>query len=260
MDERERIARRGQEAARFDVIPAIDLLDGQVVRLRQGSYDDVTTYARDPAAIAGEYAAAGVDWLHVVDLDGARDGRPSARNRAALGRMIEVARGVRIQLGGGLRDAAAAADALACGASAVVVGTAAFEDPASLDALLNRVGDALCVAADARDGLVQVAGWRRSAGVRVEDAVRELATRGVRSFLVTAIERDGVGSGHDVAQLARLRAVTSARLIASGGIGSADDIAACRAVGADGVVVGKALLDGRVSLDDVRRESCRNSA
>lgn len=237
----------------FEVIPAIDLVNGRVVRLVQGRFDAVTDFGDDPLSIARGFWREGARSLHVIDLDAARTGvRPDA-HRALIERLArERPTGGVLQVGGGFRTVEAIDDAVALGVDRVLVGTMAFREPTLLDEAVRRHGSRICVTADNLAGSVRVAGWEEDSGVAVVDAVIDLSARGVGCFLVTAIERDGTLAGHDVRQLTAVRAATSGVLLASGGIGTVEHVLATRDAGADGVVVGRALLSGAIRLADVR--------
>ena len=233
----------------FDVIPAIDLAGGRVVRLVQGRFDAVTDFGGEPVGVARRFWADGARSLHVIDLDAARTGERPAAHRAVIERLAaERPVGGVLQVGGGFRTAAAVDEALALGVDRVLVGTLAFRDPPLLDALVARHGARICVTADTLDGTVRVAGWEEDAGVDVVAAVTDMTARGVGAFLVTAIERDGTLAGHDLRLLRSVRAATDATLLASGGVGTVEHVVACRDAGAEGVVVGRALLSGAISL------------
>lgn len=226
----------------FELIPAIDVLAGEVVRLAQGRFDQVTVYADDPVGMAEEFAGAGAPLIHVVDLDGARSGEPDRRLRRRL-----AAAGVPFQVGGGLRSVEAVVAAIADGAARVVVGTAAVWDESALVAMVGAVGAAPLVAAvDVADGMARGSGWL-DAGRPVADVVDNLGAAGIERALVTAIARDGLMTGPD---LDLLGAVSSSGLavIASGGVGSLDDLAAIKAHGLAGAIVGRALYEGRFSV------------
>ncbi len=232
--------------AAIRVVPAIDLLDGHVVRLRQGRYDQVTEYPVDPERVAATYAEQGATLLHVIDLSAARDGvRPPAHVEAI--RRLVGGSGMAVQVGGGIRDERALLEALELGVARVLVGTLAAAQP-QLVGRLARDTARVAVAADVRDGTVRAAGWLEDTGVAGEAFVRSLTEAGVRDFLVTAIERDGTGDGPDTALLARLRPRVPGLLMAAGGIGSAADVAAVAAAGADCAVIGRALYDGSLTL------------
>lgn len=233
----------------FDLLPAIDLRGGRVVRLRQGDFGRETAYADDPVAVAESFASAGAGWLHVVDLDGAREGRPRPLD-AVRGIVAAVGERVRCEVAGGLRSGAAVRAALEVGAARVVVGTAALRDPGFASRLVKRFGsDRVVVALDVRHGQALGEGWRPGApAMPVEDALASLAAVGVTTFEVTAIERDGLLGGPDIDLLARLVAADRGDIIASGGIGSLDDLRAVRAIGCSGAIVGRALYEGRLDL------------
>lgn len=230
----------------MQVIPAVDVLDGAVVRLRRGRFDDVTIYGSDPAAVAASWVAEGANLVHVVDLSGARTGVP---DRSLWVSLAEV--GVPFQIGGGIRTVETAAEALSSGAERVVLGTAAVWNPETAGALLDRYGPERIVAAvDVRDGLATGSGWQDD-GRPVVDVVQSLAGVGVSWILATGINRDGMMSGPDTGLLEQIRAaVPDVKLIASGGVGSLDDLAGLRRGGYEAAVVGKALYEGNFSLSD----------
>jgi phosphoribosylformimino-5-aminoimidazole carboxamide ribotide isomerase len=230
--------------------PAIDIRGGQAVRLLQGDYGRETAYDADPADAAARWAGEGAEFLHVVDLDGARAGEP--RNLDAV-RRIAAAVECPIQVGGGLRDLAAIDAVLGAGAERVVIGTAALRDPELLASALERHDERVVVSVDARDGRVALAGWLESSDRDVADAVAELGERGVARFLCTAIEVDGTMEGPALAELARIAAGTGAKVIASGGVGSLDHLRALAAEGGsypnlEGAIVGRALYERRFTV------------
>ncbi len=233
----------------FELLPAIDLLDGRVVRLQQGDFARETAYGADPRATASRFADAGATWIHVVDLDGARAGEPRQLELVA-GIVAEVQGRAHVELGGGLRSAAAVAGALGTGVSRVAVGTAVLRDPGFATEIVARHGAGRIVASiDVRDGLALGEGWRTGAtGLPAADAIAILADSGVLSFEVTAIERDGLLEGPDVGMLRSLVALDRGRIIASGGIASVEDVLAIQAAGCAGAIVGRALYEGRIEL------------
>jgi phosphoribosylformimino-5-aminoimidazole carboxamide ribotide isomerase len=238
--------------------PAIDILEGNAVRLVQGDFDASTVYDADPLDAALKWVQEGAEWLHVVDLDGARAGAPVNLERL---RRIAAESGVPVQYGGGLRSAAAVAEALAAGAARVVVGTAAFTDPAMLEqALAASDPGQLAVGVDVRGGLLATHGWAQTSELRASEAFAGLRERGVRRFVFTNIDHDGMLDGANRAEVAEVaRAVGDGGLIFSGGIGSLEDLqglAALRAElgldGLEGVIVGKALYERRFTVAEAQ--------
>jgi phosphoribosylformimino-5-aminoimidazole carboxamide ribotide isomerase len=228
------------------VIPAIDLLDGKAVRLHKGQYDAVTVYDDDPAARARSWRGQ-VPVLHVVDLEGARQGRPV---QSDVVRAIVAAFGPGVEVGGGVRTRESFDAALALGASRVVLGSAAIADPAMVRALAAEHPGVVVVAVDARDGFVAVDGWTRPTRVRALDLVRELEGAPLAGILYTDVSRDGTRSGPNVDMTAEIAACTPVPVIASGGVGSLDDLAALAARGIPACVVGRALYDGAFTLQE----------
>ena len=238
--------------SRFELLPAIDLRGGRVVRLRGGDFDSETVYGEDPVAVAVGFLAAGARWLHLVDLDGARDGGPAQADaiRAVIAAVGERA---ACEVAGGLRDRTTVAATLAAGASRIVVGTAALSRSEFAADLVETFGTTrIVVALDVRDGRAVGEGWREGAPrVPVEAALARLAGEGVTLFAVTAIERDGGLGGPDLELLAGLVGLGAGRIIASGGIRSVEDLLAVRSLGCAGAIVGRALYDGSLDLGAV---------
>ncbi len=238
----------------FALLPAIDLRGGHVVRLAEGDFGRETIYGHDPAAVARSFAAAGARWIHVVDLDGARDG--ARRQTEVVARIVEAAGpGVACEVAGGLRDDAAVASVLDAGAARAVIGTAALRDPDFAERLVARFGEErIGIALDVRDGLAVGQGWvTGAAGVPVEDALAALADRGARTFIVTAIDRDGLLGGPDLELLGRMVRLGRGEIIASAGVSSLEDIAAVRSIGCVGAIVGRAIYEGRLDLAEAVR-------
>jgi phosphoribosylformimino-5-aminoimidazole carboxamide ribotide isomerase len=228
--------------------PAIDIRGGQAVRLLQGDYARETTYDADPVDAATRWAAEGAEFLHVVDLDGAKAGEP--RNLDAV-RRIAAAVECPIQVGGGLRDADSVAAVLAAGVERVVIGTAALRDPEFLAAALGAHGERVVVSVDARDGKVALAGWTEAGEEGVVEAVAELSSRGVARFLCTAIEVDGTMEGPATGELTRIAAATDAQVIASGGVGDLSHLEALAldaAPNIEGAIVGRALYERKFTV------------
>jgi phosphoribosylformimino-5-aminoimidazole carboxamide ribotide isomerase len=234
---------------RFEVLPAIDLRGGRVVRLVEGDFGRETSYDADPVTVALEFAAAGVRALHVVDLDGAREGRPA---QLALVEAVVAAvnPGCAVEIGGGLRTARDVEAALETGSRRVVLGTAAIRESGFAAKLVARHGaERVAVALDVRAGLALGEGWRdASSGVDAAEALHRLADEGLTTFEVTAIDRDGRLEGPDLDLLNRLASLERADIIASGGIRSIDDLRATRDLGCAGAIVGRALYEGGLDL------------
>jgi phosphoribosylformimino-5-aminoimidazole carboxamide ribotide isomerase len=235
--------------ATFDLLPAIDLRGGRVVRLRKGDFARETTYSDDPVDVANRFVAGGARWLHVVDLDGAREGR---RAHGSVIEQIVVAAGARasVEVAGGLRTAATVAEVLGAGAARAVIGTAALQDRPFVADLVTRHGpDRVVVSLDVRAGMAVGQGWVDGAtGVPVRTAMGDLADAGVRWFEVTSIDRDGTLRGPDLELLAIVAGDPRARVIASGGIASVDDLRSVRELGCAGAIVGRALYDESLDL------------
>lgn len=245
----------------FELLPAIDLRGGRVVRLAEGDFARETVYGTDPVEVALDFAAAGASWIHIVDLDGARDG--TRRQIEAVTRIVEaVGEPVACEVAGGLRDEAAVESVLVAGAARAVVGTAALRDPDLVARLIARFGaDRIAIALDVRDGLAVGQGWvPGAAGVAVETALTGLSARGARTFIVTAIERDGLMSGPNIELLGRIVDLGRGEIIASAGVSSLYDIAAVRSVGCVGAVVGRAIYEGRLDLASAIRTISANRA
>jgi phosphoribosylformimino-5-aminoimidazole carboxamide ribotide isomerase len=237
----------------WDVYPAIDLRRGQVVRLRQGSPDRETVYASDPLGVAQRWKEAGAAWLHVVNLDAAF-GQHSQQNQAALERIL--ATGLRVQFGGGLRDLASLHWALDLGVSRAVIGTAAVENPALVEAALAAFGpEQVAIAIDARLGQVHIHGWQQATLLTPVDLARQWASQGVRWLIFTDVSRDGMGSGLHLEATAELvqAAGPSTHVIASGGVAGLEDVRRAYQAGLSGVIVGRALYEGHVNLQQALR-------
>jgi len=223
--------------------PAIDIRGGQAVRLLQGDYARETAYDADPVDAAKRWADEGAEFLHVVDLDGAKAGEP--RNLEHI-RRIAAAVDCPIQVGGGLRDPESVAAVLDAGAARVVIGTAALRDPSFLEEALRSHGERVVVSVDARGGKVSLSGWTETSDLDAADAVGELSERGVARFLCTAIEVDGTMEGPALGELNRIAEATDAQVIASGGVGTLkhlEALAADAAPNVEGVIVGRALYE-----------------
>jgi phosphoribosylformimino-5-aminoimidazole carboxamide ribotide isomerase len=227
-----------------ELFPAIDVRGGRVVRLRQGDYDDETVYGDDPAAVAEAFAAQGATWVHVVDLDAARSGDPV--NRPVIADVVMRLRGAaKVQTGGGVRSVDDARALAAAGVARVVIGSAALRDPAMVAAASDVVG--VAVGLDHRQGELAVHGWTELSGVHIDTALDWFPT--AEAFVVTDIGRDGMLDGPDLDGLRSVGEQASVPVIASGGVASLADVAACAVLpGCGGVITGKAIYEGRFTV------------
>ena len=227
--------------------PAIDISDGKAVRLTKGDFDAKTVYGA-PLEAARGWVEQGARYLHVVDLDGARDGRP--RNLHHLERITREL-GVSVQYGGGLRDIGAVRDALRAGADRVILGTAAFRDVDFLDEAVHAWGERVVVSVDVRGGRVSAAGWQETTQMPADAAIQRLQDRGVKQFVYTNVDRDGMLEGIDLDEIAWVSSIVRGRFIVSGGVASLDDLeglVAMRQVNIAGVIAGKALYERRFTV------------
>lgn len=229
----------------MDIIPAIDLKEGKCVRLYQGDFARTTVYSDDPVEVAQRWAAQGATRIHVVDLDGARDGHPV--NTDAVGRIV---RGVNIpvQLGGGLRVDTDIAAVLALGVAHVILGTAAVHDAELVTRMIERFDDRIIIGVDARDGRVATAGWTELAEVQATDLVEQMTHLGVGRFIYTDISRDGTLTEPNYAAVSALVRPAGPAIIASGGVSHMDHIRRLRTTGVSGVIIGRALYTGDIDL------------
>jgi len=228
--------------------PAIDIRDGRAVRLTQGDYAREVEYDSDPVVAARRWADAGARWLHVVDLDGARAGEPVNLEHV---RRIVAAVSIPIQLGGGLRDSKKVEEAISSGAERVVLGTAAVRDPEMAAAIAAAHPERVVVSVDARSGKAAAEGWTEASEREAAEVMGELAGRGVRRFVYTPVEVDGLMEGPDLDSLRQVAAGLDGEVIYSGGIGSLDDLRSVTSLGLAnlaGVIVGKALYEGRFTV------------
>ena len=230
--------------------PAIDIRGGQAVRLLQGDYARETTYDADPVDAAKRWAEEGAEFLHVVDLDGAKAGEPQNLDHV---RRIAAAVDCPIQVGGGLRNSRSAQAILDAGAERVVIGTAALKDPDFLAAMIDAHSDRVVVSVDARDGRVALEGWTEAGKEGMVEAVAALGKRGVARFLCTAIEVDGTMEGPALDQLKEIAAATSAQIIASGGVGDLthlESLASSMPANVEGAIVGRALYEQKFTVTE----------
>jgi len=234
----------------MEIIPAIDIRAGRCVRLDQGDYDRETVFADDPIEMASRWRAAGATRLHVVDLDGAREGGP--RNEDVIRRLISSV-DIPVQVGGGMRDVAVIGRYAKAGADRVAIGTAAIKDQTMLVNAIGIFGERIFVGVDARDGLVATEGWRETSQVRALDLIEQMSGFGVRRIFYTDITSDGMLRGpnfpalHEVVEHA-LGLPSPMAVIASGGVSSVDHIRRLKLIGVEGAIVGKALYTGDLDL------------
>jgi phosphoribosylformimino-5-aminoimidazole carboxamide ribotide isomerase len=234
----------------MNIYPAVDILNGQAVRLRQGRKEDVTVYGR-PLEMAQRWAKAGAEWLHVVDLDGAFEGAP--RNHASIGEIASTIPGLKIQVGGGLRTMTALDSVFKAGVRRAVLGTSAVTDPEFVKTALRTWEDRIAIGIDAHDGIAKVSGWTADSQVNAVELARRLEGEGATLVIYTDIERDGVLGGPNLQGLRQMIAGTGLSVIASGGVSKIEDVRALSDMKErrlDGVIIGKALYEGLVRLED----------
>lgn len=234
------------------LFPAIDVRGGKAVRLLQGDFDKETVYGDSPLEAARDWVQAGARYLHVVDLDGAKTGQPAALEH--LGRIASEL-GVPVQYGGGLRTIEAVRAAFDAGAARAIIGTAAFRDLDFLDACVAEFGPRIAVAVDVRGGFISTAGWTETTSLPAVDAIERLQDRGVRKFVYTDADRDGMLEGPSIDDVKAVADAVRGYFIVSGGIGSLDHLralAALRQVNMAGVIVGKALYEGKFTVAEAR--------
>lgn len=232
------------------LFPAIDIKDGKVVRLMQGDYDQVTQYAEDPLAIAKQFAAQGAEWVHVVDLDAAKSGQP--KNQSAVQQIAAESR-LKVQQGGGVRSLEMAKKYLQSGVARVVVGTQAVRDPQFLKELGETFPEKVALGLDVKQGKIAVAGWTETTDLSVEAFLAKQNLTGIAALIFTDISRDGMLSGPNLQSLKNILEISPIPVIASGGIGSLQDLKALSALKHPkllGAIVGKALYEGKFTVKE----------
>jgi len=233
----------------FTIYPAIDIRGGRCVRLIQGDYNQETVYNDDPVAVATDFTVKGAQYVHLVDLDGAKAGHPV--NHELIGRIANAV-SVPVQVGGGLRTLADVENLLNLGISRVIIGTAAIEDREFTESVLGTYGNRVAIGIDARNGLVATRGWLETSEVKAEVLAKELAAKGAETFIFTDISRDGMMQGPNIDAIAAIAQASGKQVIASGGVTVLDDLvklAARRAEGISGAIVGKAIYTGNIDLE-----------
>lgn len=231
----------------MNIFPAIDLIGGKAVRLFQGDYNKQQTFGDDPAAFAQDFEAKGAKYIHLVDLDGAKEGGP--RNFDTV-RDILAKTGLFAELGGGIRDEAAVEQCFAVGVGRVILGTAALKDPAFTRAMVKKHGDKIAVGVDARDGKVAIEGWLQTSDVDSIDFCKQMRDIGVKYIIYTDISKDGAGAGTNLAVYETLSAIQGLHITASGGVSSLSDIKALREMGLWAAILGRALYTGILNLSE----------
>ncbi len=233
------------------IFPAIDLIGGQAVRLKQGDYQEKTVYHKDPVAQAQAFAAAGARFLHTVDLDGAKSGR--TENLDTVRRLVDES-GLKVEIGGGIRTMETVTAYIRSGIWRVILGTAAVTDPTFLEAALDAYGDRIAVGVDVRDGQVMTRGWLSGSGVSCDELCGKLVRMGVKTVICTDISKDGMMEGTNVSLYEHLiQSFPQLDLVASGGVSSMSDVQRLRDEGLYGAIIGKALYTGAVDLKEAIR-------
>ncbi len=227
------------------LLPAIDLKDGKAVRLYKGKFHTAHQVCADPVAAAGAFAAAGTRYIHMVDLDGARNG---VRKNGGIVRVVTESSGLRVELGGGIRSMADLEEVFSLGVYRAVIGSAAVSDPIFVRAAIERYGERIAVGIDALNGVVKTAGWERSSGLDYLEFARQMGGIGVKVIIFTDIATDGMLSGPSLERLEALQKVYSGQIVASGGVSCNEDIRNLAAMGLYGAIVGKAYYAGAVDL------------
>ena len=234
------------------IYPAIDLYDGKAVRLYKGDYAQMTVYSEDPAGVAAAFKAAGAKHIHLVDLQGAKTGKPE--NTAAIAQILLAFQGFA-ELGGGIRNMETVDAYLSMGIDRVILGTAAVKDPAFLEAALAKYGEKIAVGVDLKDGFVVVSGWTETSGISADDFFSKMEKLGVKAVICTDISRDGAMQGTNRQLYKHLSENCAMDIIASGGVSSMEDIRALKAMDIHGAIVGKAYYTGAIDLTKAVEEA-----
>ena len=227
------------------ILPAIDLYEGKAVRLLKGDYAQMTVYSERPCEVAADFRACGAQWIHMVDLEGARDG--STPNFRVVADIAQNS-GLKVEIGGGIRSMQTVEQYLEAGVSRVILGTAAVKDPAFLKAAADRYGERIAVGADIKDGRIAIRGWLETSGCTAMDFCRQMQQMGIRTLICTDIDRDGSMKGTNHALYRQLQEELDLDLVASGGVNSLEDVRRLKAEGLYGAIIGKAYYTGAVDL------------
>lgn len=231
----------------MEVIPAIDIIEGKCVRLTRGEFDKKVVYSDDPIDIAIQWESKGADRIHIVDLDGAKLGRPM--NGDIIKKIIQKV-SIPVEIGGGIRSIEVIQEYIRSGAKKVILGSIIFEDEALIKDVISRYQDNIIVSLDVRKGKVFIHGWEKETQINYIDAGKRLKEIGIKEFIYTNIDRDGTLGSPDIEGLKRFISLVNTPTIASGGISSMEDIKKIKEVGASGVIIGKALYEGRIKLEE----------
>jgi phosphoribosylformimino-5-aminoimidazole carboxamide ribotide isomerase len=239
----------------WNIYPAIDLRQGRVVRLMQGDPNLETEYADDPLHVARRWQAAGTQWLHVVNLDGALDEALYERGKQNLAALeCVLTTGLKVQFGGGMRDLDSIRQALDLGVSRAVIGTAAVENPTLVETALTEFGsERIALGLDARDGIVRTHGWKEDTGITAVEMGQQWAEKGVRWVIFTDVSRDGMGTGLNLDATVELAQATQIHVIASGGVATLEDVQRTYNANLSGIIIGRALYEGSVVLEEALR-------
>ena len=227
------------------ILPAIDIIDGCAVRLFKGDYAQKTVYGTDPAEIALDFKRQGAEFIHLVDLDGAKSGKTD--NFVTVSKIIGTA-GVSCEIGGGIRDMDTVEKYMNAGAARVILGTAAANDPQFVKTAVSAFGDKIAVGVDIKDGFVAVKGWTEKTDLRAESFILEMKNIGVKTFICTDISKDGAMRGTNLALYQELSAIQGVNITASGGVSSMEDVTALKKIGVHAAIIGKAYYTGAIDL------------
>ena len=229
------------------LFPAIDIKDGKVVRLRQGNYADMKIYDVNPIDVAKSYKEAGAEWMHVVDLDGAKTGK--TMNFGIITDIVK-ATNINVEVGGGIRDAERIRNYLNAGAKRVILGTAAIENPDFIKLMLKDYADYMAIGVDARDGYVAIHGWKQITSMKSEDFCSRLADDGCKYIIYTDISKDGLLQGTNLKAYSKLSKLKGVNITASGGISSIDELKTLQSYKIYGAIIGKALYENKINLKE----------
>lgn len=230
----------------MNIYPAIDIKDGKCVRLRQGKFDDVTVFGENPVDVAGRWKNAGAEFLHIVDLDGARLGKSFVNE--IIEKIIKKYN-LKVQIGGGIRTIENIESKINCGAERIILGTAAVKNPELVKEAVKKYGDKIAVGIDAKDGMAAVEGWEEVSSISALDLCRKMEELGVKTVIYTDISKDGMMNGPNIEATKNIIENTNLNIIASGGISSIRDLENVNKINAYGVIIGKALYNGAVKLE-----------